>query len=120
VESTRWGLAGSRGLWGVAAVAECGADRLDAVWFGPTGQKQRYRVSRPGHPVVGVVANGLDGAISVYSVRAAADERFTAVLHISTDWGRTWEERAVPTAAQDDVRAGALSPQWRQWPLSEG
>src|SRR3712207_7046100 len=43
-----WGEEGRRGLWGVAAVAECGAVRLDAVWIGPTGQKQRQRLSPPG------------------------------------------------------------------------
>ncbi len=120
VESTRWGVAGSRGLWGVAAVADCGAVRLDAVWFGPMGQKQRYRISRPGEPGVGVVANSLDGAISVYSVRTTVGGGLAATLHISTNWGLTWEEREVPPSAEDDVRAGALPAQWRQWPAREG
>ena len=120
VESTRWGAAGSRGLWGVAEVADCGAVRLDAVWFGPTGQKHRHRISRPGRPEVGVVANSLDGAISVYGVRALVGGGFTATLHISTDWGRTWQKREVPPSAEDDVRAGALPAQWRQWPAAAG
>ncbi|MFW5471360.1 hypothetical protein ACOCJ4_15100 [Knoellia sp. CPCC 206435] len=120
VESTRWGVAGSRGLWGVAEVADCGAVRLDAVWFGPTGQKHRYRISPPGQPEIGVVANSLDGAISVYGVRALVGGGFTATLHISTDWGLTWQEREVPPSAEEDVRAGALPAQWRQWPTAAG
>lgn len=120
VESTRWGAEGGRGLWGVAAVAECNAVRLDAVWIGPTGQKQRQRLSPPGESPIGVIANGLDGAISVYSVRADATGRLSALLHISTDWGRTWQERAVPASAEPDVRAGRLSPQWSRWPVAAG
>ncbi|KGN41739.1 hypothetical protein [Knoellia aerolata] len=120
VESTRWGRKGSRGLWGVAAVAECGSSWLDAVWIAPSGQKQRHRMSRPEEPAVGVVADGLDGAISAYSVRTDASGRISAILHISTDWGRTWEEREVPASAEGDVRAGTLSARWRQWPLLRG
>lgn len=118
-ESTRWGAPGQHGLWGVAEVAECDSVRLDAVWIGPTGQKHRYRISRPGQSIIGVVANGLDGAISIYSVSAASPGRFAAILHISTDWGVTWEEREVPPSAERDVRAGLLSAQWRGWPVSD-
>ncbi|KGN34382.1 hypothetical protein N802_12180 [Knoellia sinensis KCTC 19936] len=115
VESTRWGQEGRDGLWGVAAVAGCDAARLDAVWVDSRGQKHRHQISDPGQSVIGVVANGLDGAISVYAVRAQAEGPLSAMLHISTDWGATWQERVVPTSAEPHVRAGVLSPDWRQW-----
>ncbi|MFC7490890.1 MULTISPECIES: hypothetical protein [unclassified Knoellia] len=115
VESIRWAQRSRAGLWGVAAVAECGAVRLDAVWVGPTGQKRRHNVSHTGRPVIGVVADGLDGAISVYTVRGGAGGSLSATLHISTDLGVTWQQRAVPPSAEPHVRAGVLPPSWQEW-----
>lgn len=120
VESTRWGRLGSRGLWGVAAVAECNVVRLDAVWFEPGGRKQRHRIDGSGPAATGVVADGLDGAIAIYSVGVDGAGRLAARLHISTDWGRTWQQREVPTSAEPDVRAGQLSAQWERWPVLAG
>ena len=120
VESTRWGAAGRNGPWGVAAVADCNTVRLDAVWFEPSGRKQRHRIGGSGLSATGVVANGLDGAIAVYSVRTDPSGRLDALLHISTDWGATWQERRVPASAEPDVRAGLLSSQWRRWPVLDG
>jgi hypothetical protein len=117
VESTRWGTAGRRGLWGVAAVADCNTVRLDAVWFEPSGRKHRHRIGGSGLSATGVVANGLDGAIAAYSVRTDRLGRLDALLHISTDWGVTWEQRQVPRSAEPDVRAGVLSPDWTRWPV---
>ncbi|MDT0212857.1 hypothetical protein Q9R29_03065 [Rothia sp. ARF10] len=120
VESTRWGRLGSRGLWGVAAVAECNVVRLDAVWFEPGGRKHRHRIDGSGPAATGVVADGLDGAIAIYSVGVDAAGRLAAQLHISTDWGLTWQEREVPASAEPDVRAGQLSAQWERWPVLDG
>jgi len=117
VESTRWGRAGSNGLWGVAAVADCTVVRLDAVWIEPSGRKQRHRIDGSGPSATGVVANGLDGAFAVYAVSTDAAGRLAAHLHISTDRGRTWQQREVPATAESDVRAGRLSTQWRQWAM---
>ena len=114
-ESIRWARTTGEGLWGVAAVAECDAVRLDALWIEPTGQKHRHNISHTGRTVIGVVADGLDGAISVYTVQATAKGSISAMLHISTDRGATWEERAVPPSGEPDVRAGALPPNWREW-----
>lgn len=118
VESTRWGLAGRNGLWGVAAVADCNTVRLDAVWIDPHGRKQRHRIGGTGLSATGVVANGLDGAIAVYSVRTGRSGRLDALLHISTDWGATWQDRQVPASAEPDLRAGLLSAQWWRWPAA--
>ncbi|CAN7287049.1 hypothetical protein [Knoellia sp. LjRoot47] len=120
VESTRWGQAGSNGPWGVAAVADCTVVRLDAVWIEPSGRKQRHRIDGSGSSATGVVANGLDGAIAIYSVGVDAAGRLAAQLHISTDWGRTWQQREVPSSAEPDVRAGQLSAQWERWPVLDG
>lgn len=118
VESIRWAQTTSEGLWGVAAVAECGAVRLDAVWIESTGQRRRHNVSHTGRPVIGVVADGMEGAISVYTVRGSSEGSITATLHISTDSGVTWQERAVPSSAEPHVRAGVLPPNWREWNVS--
>lgn len=115
VESIRWAQTTREGLWGVAAVAECDAVRLEAVWIEPTGQRRRHNVSHAGRPVIGVVADGPDGAISVYTVRGTSDGAISAMLHISTDRGVTWQERAVPPSAEPYVRAGVLPPNWREW-----
>ncbi|MFW5473499.1 hypothetical protein ACOCJ5_09325 [Knoellia sp. CPCC 206450] len=120
VESTRWGRLGSRGLWGVAAVAECNVVRLDAVWFEPGGRKQRHRIDGSGPAATGVVADGLDGAIAIYSVGVDGAGRLAAQLHISTDWGRTWQQREVPASAEPDVRAGLLPAQWERWRVVDG
>ncbi|KGN36066.1 hypothetical protein N798_01615 [Knoellia flava TL1] len=120
VESTRWGRLGSRGLWGVAAVAECNVVRLDAVWFEPGGRKQRHRIDGSGPAATGVVADGLDGAIAIYSVGVDGTGRLAARLHISTDWGRTWQQREVPASAEPDVRAGQLPAQWERWRVLDG
>lgn len=120
VESTRWGRAGRNGLWGVAAVADCNTVRLDAVWFDHSGRKQRHRIGGSGLSATGVVANGLDGGIAVYSVRTNRSGRLDALLHISTDWGETWQERQVPASAEPDVRAGVLSPDWTRWRVLPG
>ncbi|GAA4114145.1 hypothetical protein GCM10022415_09870 [Knoellia locipacati] len=120
VESTRWGRAGRNGPWGVAAVADCTVVRLDAVWIEPSGRKQRHRIDGSGPSATGVVANGLDGAFAVYSVSADRAGRLAARLHISTDRGRTWQQREVPPAAEPDVRAGVLPSQWQRWPVLDG
>lgn len=120
VESTRWGRAGSNGPWGVSAVVDCTVVRLDAVWIEPSGRKQRHRIDGSGPSATGVVANGLDGAFAVYSVHADQSGRLQARLHISTDRGRTWQEREVPAAAEPDVRAGLLPAQWQSWPVLDG
>ncbi|WP_353951516.1 hypothetical protein V6K52_18075 [Knoellia sp. S7-12] len=118
VESIRWARTTREGLWGVAAVAECGAVRLDAVWTEPTGQRRRHNISHTGRPVIGVVADGVDGAISVYTVRGTAEGSISALLHISTDRGATWQERSVPPSAEAHVRAGVLPPSWSEWSVA--
>ena len=120
VESTRWGRAGRNGPWGVAAVADCTVVRLDAVWIEPSGRNQRHRIDGSGPSATGVVANGLDGAFAIYSVSADGAGRLAAQLHISTDRGRTWQQRDVPPTAEPDVRAGVLSSQWQRWPVLDG
>ena len=103
-----------------AAVADCTVVRLDAVWIEPSGRKQRHRIDGSGPSATGVVANGLDGAFAIYSVSADGAGRLAAQLHISTDRGRTWQQRDVPPTAERDVRAGVLSSQWQRWPVLDG
>ena len=119
-ESTRWGQTGRNGPWGVAAVADCTVVRLDAVWIEPSGRKQRHRIDGSGPDATGVVANGLDGAFAVYSVSVDGLGRLAAQLHISTDRGRTWQQREVPASAEPDVRAGLLPAQWQRWRVLTG
>lgn len=117
MESIRWAQNTRQGLWGVAAVAECDAAHLDAVWTDPTGQRRRHNVSHSGRPVIGVVADGLDGAISVYTVGGTSTGSVSALLHISTDRGATWQAREVPRSGEPYVRAGVLPTSWREWSL---
>ncbi|MFC7485925.1 hypothetical protein ACOCJ7_05305 [Knoellia sp. CPCC 206453] len=115
MESIRWAQNTREGLWGVAAVAECDAARLDAVWTDPNGARRRHNVSPSGRPVIGVVADGPDGAISVYSVRGTSTGSISVLLHISTDRGATWQEREVPRSGESYVRAGVLPASWKEW-----
>ena len=116
VESTRWAPDDRRRASGAWPRSPSAATvRLDAVWFEPDGQQAPAPVSDAGRPVTGVVANGLDGAISVYTVRAdrpRSDLGGAAHQHgLGPDVAGACR---CPASAEPHVRAGVLSPSWRR------
>jgi hypothetical protein len=106
-----WGGAGDTWFWGAAAffAEDTTVTRQAAVWRNPDGTfaaKVLPIGDSDGGP--GMLAARTPGTMAV--VEHFAHPR---VAHISTDYGRTWQAREVPSAVDS---GGRLPSDWTSWP----
>lgn len=105
-----WGGAGDSWFWGTVVLSDNGPiTRHAALWQRPDGTFGVKVLPIPkseGGP--GMMATNRRGTMAV--VEHFAQPR---LVHISTDYGATWQVRRVPNGVES---GGSLPDDWRTWP----
>ena len=106
-----WGGADDTWFWGVASMTDDLGKvvRQAAVWRNPDGTWQVRVLPIPvsdGGP--GLLRAGIPGTMAVVE-----HFRQPRLVHVSDDYGATWQVRQVP---DDEESGGRLPEDWRTWP----